>query len=441
MLAFSLLALFASTQGHPAHGIRPPTGRLLVVGGPGGIPDIQSAVDEAYDGHTILVRSGTYPGFSIVDKGISLTADVGASVDVGPVRVRDLGPAKAALLAGLLIHGATDAAALEATNNAGGLRLESCWMFGAAAHALGNNQWTTPQQGALLDADANVALVMCTAYGGAGRGGYDVSGGPGATALDVRASSVALLECVLEGGSGGDVICCYPWPGGAGSDGVNVDGGFVYSSGSEIRGGAGGDGGDNYMCFGGDQAGDGGAGGAGVRVSSSANAPDVVLLGTLVVGGVGGAGGIDHSNMSGYPCYGDGLPGADGSAISAPDGAVQSLMGAPRQMVAPRVAREYETVTAHCYGRSGDVVQIFSSGSTDFDYVPSFNGVQLISLPDAAVIASGTIPSGGALDLVVPLPNVPGDAKPLFLQAYFRDSSNRRYVASQVTLVELDSRY
>jgi hypothetical protein len=437
MLAFPVLALLVTAQAHQAHGYRPPTGRLLVVGGSGGIPDIQQAVDEACDGDAILVKQGDYPGFIVADKALSIVADWSAAPSVhGPTAIRSLSAGKSVLLAGLTLWWPWPALAVE--DDSGSVRLEECTI-------------TSMNTAVLLDHAADVALVMCTLRGGDGQDGSSAAanGQPGLPALSVLSSSVALRECALTGGRGGRGFDTHDYHdggfGGAGGDGVIVTDGFVYTSGSEIRAGDGGAGGDNYYCTmeGGAYPGFGGPGGSGLHATNSVNPPDIVLLGTLSVAGAGGPGGIDHTGDSGYyPCFGDGNGGADGSIVSAPAGAAQSLPGAPRRMIVPRVARESEgVVVAHCYGRPNDVVQIFASNVTQFAYEPSFAGVQLIALPNAVVVASGTIPMGGSLDLEVPLGSVERDAKTVFLQAYFRATSNQRFAATQSTILTIDPTY
>jgi hypothetical protein len=163
----------------------------------------------------------------------------------------------------------------------------------------------------------------------------------------------------------------------------------------------------------------------------------VVLLGNLLTPGSGGAGGTDTSGS----CYGDGATGQTPGAITAPAGTVESFSGASRRLIAPNVARENTFVTLSCFGQSGDSVLILASPSPAFSFAENLHGVSLLDESRARVIASGTIPAGGSLNLVLGLPSVGADSKPLFYQAYFRDPTSLRYVASPITLVELDASY
>ncbi len=438
MLAISALALALSVQSHSAHGLRPRTGRVLVVGAPSGFATIQGAIDQAEDGDVILVKSGSYSGFSIVDKGIYVTADAGLAIQIqGPVTVENLSAGKSVLLAGFAsVDSQGDQPPFAARHDAGSVRVEQCTFGLGGSH---------DQPAALLDTDADVALVSCTLRGGYGFQMNGRDGGPGQPAMQAISSSVAIQDCNLLGGQGEIGAMANGLDGGnggAGGDALLIADGFVYSSGSEFQGGAGGQGGENDFCYlGGGFPGNGGPGGSGIHVTSAVSSPNVVLLGATAFAGAGGLGGHDYSNGGGYPCWGDGHPGADGSLIDAPGGAVDTLAGNSRMMLAPFVAREGTVVTAHCYGESGDVVQILAGNTAAFDYVALFMGVELMSLPSSALVASGTIAADGALDLQFPMGSLSADAKPLFLQAYFRDPTNQRYAATQVTLIELDPRY
>lgn len=434
MLAFAVLALLVSTQGHPAHGIRPSNGHVFVVGGTGGISTIQLAVDMAEDGDAILVKSGSYPGFSILDKAVLVVADEAAAVDVqGSVVVSSVSAGKTTLLAGLVVYGSTSQPAFLALDDLGSLRVEDCTLLGRDATASSSGQ-----VGAQLDTDADVAFVSCTIRGGAGYANLDPYDPTGASAILSTSSTVAIQDSVVVGGAGGNGVdsesIADGTNGGPGGAACRVLHGFLFLAGTEASGGGGGQGGASGTSMFGGYAGDGGPGGDCISASGS---PSVVLIGDALIPGLGGAGGISRDPYAFDP----GKPGPDGLAIRAPAGSVDQIQGTWRRLIAPRIARENTLATAHLYGVPGDHAQLFSALSPEFTYLTQLHGVRLASLPQAELVAEGTIPASGALDLQYLLPTNGADARPRFLQAYFRNPPGERYVASQFTLLELSSRY
>jgi hypothetical protein len=443
MKTLCALALLSAAQLPVGRIPRPLDGHVLVVGGQGGYPQIQAAVAAAQDGDALLVRSGSYSGFSIVDKGLLVVADAGATVSIqGPVSVDSLSPNKSVLLAGLVVHGSSaqpaGSAAFSAQNDAGSVRIEECTILGADASST-----TAGQVGLSLDSDADVALSACTIQGGHGLDAYQVvmDGGAGGLAVSADASSVAVHDSVLRGGDGGSGGWGHIDPGGDGGRGgaaYRLDEGFVFVAGSDLYGGAGGPGGNSGPCLGGGYPGAGGAGGPGVRaIGASPPHPNLALLGNQMFPGNGGAGGVDTSGV----CYGDGPPGANGSAVSAPPGTVESFAGTSRRFSAPRVARENTIVAMPCQGQPGDVVQVFAAPAPAFAFQENQHGVALTNLSQARLVASGTIPGSGTLILSIGLSSSGHDAKPIYFQAYFRDPTNQRFVATPATLVELDAAF
>ena len=440
MLAFFALALLVSAQSTPAHGISTSTGHVLVVGGPRGFATIQAAVDHAEDGDVLLVKSGTYPGFAIGSKGISVVADTGAIVAVeGAVTVDGVPPGLSAVIAGLEIRAPLGNLGLSAVGVAGSLRVEECSIAPATSNF-------SNQPAVLLDANSDVALVMCTIQGSKAWNPVPLDGVPGWPAVRSISSSVAIQDCVLVGGEGDEGMDTggnRAGRGGEGGPGLLVEGGFAYLSGCDVRGGPGGQGGDNYGCtIGGDWGGPGGNGGPAVRVTTAPSSPAVVMFGVVATPGAGGPGGIDYSDCCyNGPCFGDGPDGAAGVPIDAPSGAVDFLAGSSRRLIAPHVARENRVIAAHAYGQPGDFVQVFASARPQFAYLPQFRGVQLMQLQQSVLLATGTVPAGGALDLQLQMPNLQVESASLFLQAYFRDPADQRYVATQITLIELGSQF
>src|SRR4029079_10896693 len=99
ILVCALLAALQAPAGRHSGGF---PGHVLVVGSGGTFADIQPAVDAARDGDAVLVRTGSYSGFTIPDKSLVVAADAGATVDVqGSVRVDGLAAGRSVLVAGI----------------------------------------------------------------------------------------------------------------------------------------------------------------------------------------------------------------------------------------------------------------------------------------------------------------------------------------------------
>lgn len=122
-------------------------GSVLVVDdtpGPGvQFSDIAPAVAAASDGDLILVKSGTYSGFDIHHRSLSVVADIGAMVEiVGRVQVSALAAANRALLRGLKVRSAPElgggfldpnfdySAGLQLLNSTGVTWVEDCTIDG-----------------------------------------------------------------------------------------------------------------------------------------------------------------------------------------------------------------------------------------------------------------------------------------------------------------------
>src|SRR5262245_36286230 len=75
-------------------------------GAPGTFTTLQAACDAAAEGDTVLIKSGTYAGFAVADKALTVATDSNAYVQIyGAVRVRNLAAGKTAVLIGLKANG------------------------------------------------------------------------------------------------------------------------------------------------------------------------------------------------------------------------------------------------------------------------------------------------------------------------------------------------
>src|SRR5262245_8815144 len=173
-------------------------GVLVVAPSGGNFTDIQSAVNAAAEGDTILVRAGTYQGFDVAAKSLVILADPQNSVGVSTtISVHDLAAGQSFVLSGVLA-GSVYGESLRLSNSAGALRFESesvtCAYYATLGHGatvLGCSDVAffgcsmtgavpahqgTPGAGLKIDA-SRVALHGCTAVGGAGYAGYHMGTG------------------------------------------------------------------------------------------------------------------------------------------------------------------------------------------------------------------------------------------------------------------------
>src|SRR5690349_4869715 len=221
---------------------------VIVVDANGGgqYTSIQTAIAAAQDGDILIVHTGTYPAFTVDNRDLWIVSGNGAVVNVnGTVRVRNLAASKACLLSGLQLTGVNTSTydgtpALKIESNAGNLRIEKCTMRGSDAYPYDDN--LTGGVGTVVTGSLRVALSNCSSTGGKGSSWtYLINGGRGGDAITTQGSIVALYDSILTGGDGG--IANYVIPGdsgGDGGDGCRVYDYGILASGSQIRGGRGG---------------------------------------------------------------------------------------------------------------------------------------------------------------------------------------------------------
>lgn len=427
---------------------RAPAQHVWVVDPAGPYTQIQPAVDAAATGDTVLVHTGNYGGFTINHKGVAVVAAIGASVHVSDrVRVDNLASDQSVLLAGLYIQptGAqpTGVPAFGAQNDAGALRVELCTISGTAQPCTG----TLAQIGVDLESDADAAFANCTLNGarGADGGGYSWFGTPGGFALSTRLSQVAMWDCILRGGDGGNGVAtscgvCDAGSGARGGSGCRVTNGYLFVANSQLYGGDGGNGGDSggccYLCGG--CPGSGASGGDGILVIQAAPPfPAVEAVADLLLPGNGGHPGHNYT----YCCNGGGT-GAQGLPISAPAGSVSETQAPVRILLAPRVVHETTSVSLDFHGVPGDQVSTYLAAGPEFVRNATFHGVNLTQTPPSArVLIFGTIPASGVLHAQFAFPDYGVDSKVLYMQSVFSTAGARHYLSGPTTMVVLDSAF
>jgi hypothetical protein len=401
---------------------------------------LQSAIDAAASGDTVLVHGGSYAACTIASKALTLVAEPSLSMTVAGLRVANTTAGQRVVVAGVRVV-APAVTAVTASPDcivldqcAGSVRLESM-----------QASLTTPNGNPALrvSGSSDVALIDCNLTGSDGVASTlspftALFAGAGVTATNSR---VAAYGCTLTGGSGNDGFtqdpCGNPfvWSGTAGAPGVALDAtSTLFAQGGTSRGGDGGAGFNaRCSCFTAQliPGSNGSPGGAGVDNPTGASAH---VLGTALVGGIGGPGGLP-ANCSGTPA-GGGSPGASGSASTNP---VNTLASTPLRFDAPLLVRAGQMLTLTLHGTVGDVA--FLGRSFEARWLSSLpaNGVLLIG-PSGRRVPVGVFPPSGTLTINVPADIlVPGAQSSIWhLQCFSRDPLGVLRIGEPAVVAVLD---
>ncbi|MBI5434875.1 MAG: hypothetical protein HZA52_18730 [Planctomycetes bacterium] len=411
----------------------PQQAKVWVVGPSGSFQDIQGAVDAAVGGDIIVVDSGTYTGFVVDAKELTIVARVDASAGekveiAGEVTIRNLALGDTVVLQGdaFAILGATGTA-LSVLDSLGSVRLQGLTLEGACGFSGADGA-----PGLLVDHSLDVAVVSSYVSGGFV---CDYPGN-GGTAIEVDAGNLALYGVTAEGRDGEQDLATLGAPGSAGGSGCVVRSGFLFASQSTFQGGDGAGGADGFMdcASGGIEPGSGGDGGHGIALE----APNALarVMSCLRDGGVGGPVGV------GSLCTAtDGMPGkADSIAAGA------TLVEDPlpvRSTLGPSLSSELSSVLLHFEGQPGDRFYLFLSTATQFVDEPTFHGVTLVKTPYLYRLVMGTVPSSGMLDTGYAIGDLGAGVEGMVwhAQTYVRTASNKRMYGGPASLVMLDSQF
>ncbi len=361
---------------------------------------IQTAILAAAEGDVIVVGNGTYPGFVIDGKGVSVVAMQGHQALIeGPVRVRNVPAGSTVLLSGLQMAATyalpTDASpppVLELATNAGSIRVQGCLIGHVVVPPSCSRIWGVTA--AHLIDSPDVSFVDCELAGSDGTTNhwslYFCDGMPGGHGLLMEQGSRAALENTLvNGGRGGDGGVF----GGDGGSGARVLDSWLFARNSVFQGGRGGTAQDTFAY----QDGHGGHG-----VFSSA-------LSHLVHVDCSFAG-----SMAGWG-VGNGLPG---QPLAGP-GTTEALPGPIPVLLAPRMAVAGATASLVMGNVVGDEVRVARRPRSDFRYWPLAGGVWLLPFPSPlALIPDAIVPPQGTAFLDLALPSVTSRAALLHLQTH-----------------------
>jgi hypothetical protein len=355
---FRRLALVVSLGSICAALVRGQSEHVFVVSTSGGqYSNVQSAIDAAQNGDSIVVEPGSYPGFTIDNRArLDIAVDGNAQIN-GSINVTNcLGYI---VLSGFNVHGVNAAGqrnALTITNDSGPVRILDCTLTGAnAAGCIGG-------AGAVVSGSHNVEFVDCTFFGT--DSGQQLPGASGMYCLD---SHVALYDCSLRGGRATCYDCGFSgWDGG---DGLTASNTWIFASRCEFYGARGADGPLSTW---------GGNGGNGLELTGS-SVSEAWIVDCIAQGGQGGLGDSFGSNCCGFTCIseGDGNPGS--GMVVGGGASLHPISGFGRSLNVPSIARTQIPFVMQFAGQPNEWVYFSLSTATGFQWQPAFNGVSFAS--------------------------------------------------------------
>jgi predicted outer membrane repeat protein len=393
----------------------------------GTFQEIRAAAAAAADGDTLIVGAGTYTGFTLDGKALSIFGAPGEVISIDrTVEVKNLSSAQTVVLSGLEITGTsvypTSKPALLVSNVAGFVRVQHCALTGGVGSGFSFYPGGNGGIGASIASSPRVSFASCIVRGGAGYGGMsgggDAQGGEGGVGLLATGSKVSVHGGSVSGGDGGSA---YDY-GGNGGRGVEITSSTLFASGSPVRGG---DGGDAFDYWFGSYAGNGGDG---LRLDDAAAHAE--LLGTSTVAGLGG-----HASS-------EGTDGFDGQSVSG-SGTSHVIPGTVRGLSVGRdVLSDHANLTITVKGSPGDAVYFASATRAGFLSLPSVIGPWLVHFPvPIAVDPAGVVPPSGVLALSLPVPDLasPSLARRIdHLQALCVGAGGERVLTGAVSIAVLN---
>jgi len=381
--------------------------------GPGSdFTDIQPAIAAAADGDVILVRGGLYSSFTLDARSLAIVGQDGADVQVylGTSVVRNVGPTQSVVLRGLdRIATGWFVDAPSFTDCDGPVWVEDC------TFAVNNFGGSFQPDGVVVSSCDAISFVRCATLGAQVKG----LGGAG---LRATGSRIAAWDCQFEAHEG--PIGAPPHDAGPGA---LLDGGFLFASGCEFVGGAGGKG-FTYTVAGVTHCTDGGDGGDGLLATGAAA---VFALDSSFTAGIAG-----NANIN-LGC----TPGVAGEAVAAPAGALTLAAGLARSLQLPATLCAGSDATLALQGDPFSPVALAVSATPEFLFSAGLQGVLLAGAP-FALFVPGSLDASGALNLAVHVPLLPAgspEAQVLRVQPAFVGGSGHVVLGAPSMAVLVDA--
>lgn len=336
---------------------------------------IQDGINAAGPSDVILVRAGSYAGFTIDGKGAKIIADVQGTAISDVITISNVGPSDEVVLNGFAITSVIGTA-LDVQACAGTVWLENLSIDSSGTPVFMVND------GARFTTCDSVVIADCAITSG---GSLLAGANGGGNGLLAQLSNVWLYDTTVEGGT---IAGSVP-----GAPGLSVSGGEAFASGCTFTGGRGGDGGlvgPFQVCE------DGAVGGIGVNVTGNSL---VRLFDSVGIGGPGGtSGGLGCSNGAQGPAT---FTGAGAQLIE------QNPVFGSRSYEIPNPITSGQTGVLSWTGVPGELAWgVFSITQTPF-YFPLFNGIYAPGAPQILLYV-GTIPPSGQLDIPITVNLQPG---------------------------------
>lgn len=342
--------------------------------------NVQSAIDASANGDLVLIRTGSYAGFSLFGKSLVISAESGANVFVtDESSISALANTQSATIRGLHFSAGTGCAtvsdsAMRVFATQGRVEFEDCSFEGGSP--------------SIWIASAVVALARCTVTGR--DSSFDCLGGgpaPAGVAITCGNATLDLESCVLVGGDGAaaQLSPTIPgkWVGGnAGARALWVASGSAFVAGCALTGGDGGSGALDTLqptptCVG------PGAGGFGLVVGTNGHVQ--TLDSTLA----SGAAGVPHAACS--------APAPTPATFVEGAGSLTIIPGATNTLTASSPAREGQSVTVSIDGMPGASTLLFVGVLPGSTFVPAASTYLSMQSTPLFVVGLGNLSPSGSI--------------------------------------------
>lgn len=313
---------------------------------------IAEAMTVAAPGDVVLVRAGTYGGFTI-NTPITVLGEGRTAVTVtGLIQIQNL-----PIDSRTVISGMTNISSFV-------LRAQSC------AGRLVVENVNGPSGQVLIQNCADVRLSKCDIHGRNGSNSSNPSSPfiDGTSAIVVEQSFAEIVDSNLVGGDGGDCVFCQE-DGGSGGHGVVVTSGEAHVSRTSMRGGNGGDANVGFLVVGAY----GGSGGNGIRVGISTQPSKALVTGDsthVLANSVGGSGSdgsgsigsglfvysVSAARVSGVHVSGQSISGTLESPVDADPHMTQLNTATPGGLLPFRITAPPGSMVDIVFGRGLDFI-------------------------------------------------------------------------------------